>query len=141
MSKPCGTIVAMSEIFGGESVSQVAEVIEDYLQSTVYDLKCVVYDDACHLCKHVKCRCVYEKLKDVEMKIDRFHFDNHKDAWCKKHMNPATSKYLKNVNTEIVEQLNAWVKGFVPALRYMKSCNFNFFILDMIDRHNISKAK
>ena len=28
MAKPCGVIVSMSEIFGGESVCQVAEVIE-----------------------------------------------------------------------------------------------------------------
>ena len=46
MAKPCGTIVAMSEIFGGESVSRVSEVIEDYLQSAD-GTKCVIYDDAC----------------------------------------------------------------------------------------------
>ncbi len=72
------------------------------------------------------------------MKIDRFHFDNHIDPWCRKHMDPATSKYLKNVNTEIMEQVFSWMKGFVPALRYMKSYNYNFFMLDMIDRHNMA---
>ena len=138
MAKPCGTIVAISEIFGGESVSHVAEVIEHYLQSIDSDTKCFVYDDACHLCKHVKCRCVYPKLSEIEMKIDRFHFVNHTDAWCQKHMNPATSKYLSKVNTEVMEQIFSWVKGFVLALRYMKSCNYNFFMLDMIERHNMA---
>ena len=72
------------------------------------------------------------------MKIDRFHFANHTDAWFQKLMNPVTSKYLNNVNTEVMEQIFSWIKGFVPALRYMKGCNYNFFMLDMIDRHNMA---
>ena len=42
MAKPCGIIVALSEIFGGESVSQVAEVIEHFLQSTDTKTKCTM---------------------------------------------------------------------------------------------------
>ena len=53
MAKPCGTIVAIAEIFVGESVSQVAEVIEHFLKTTNTKTKCLIYDDACHL----RCRC------------------------------------------------------------------------------------
>ena len=35
MGKPCGIVVGLEEIFGGESVTQVAELIEGYLQNTM----------------------------------------------------------------------------------------------------------
>ena len=90
MAKPCGVIVSMVEIFGGEFVSQVAEVIEYYLENSLIEPICLVYDDACHLKRHVDCRQVYPKLEGMEMKIDRFHFSNHIDSWCRKNMD----KYL-----------------------------------------------
>ena len=138
MAKPCGTIVAMSEIICGESVSQVAEVIETFLSIREdHGYKLLMYDDACHLKKHVDCRCVYPRLQNLEMKIDRFHFQNHVDSWCIKNMNPDKSDHAKGVNSEVMEQIFAWVKGFAGSLRYMNSHNYNFFMLDMIDRHNM----
>ena len=123
MAKPCGIIVAMTEILGGESVTQVAEVIECYLQDFMSSsIKCLLYDDACHLRKHVDCRSlVYPNLQNLTMKIDRFHFKNHIDSWCKNHMNPAHCQILDRVNTSVMEQIFAWIKGYVPSLRYMNS--------------------
>ena len=72
----CGTIVAMVEILGGESVTQVAEVIESYLQQDFVspDTLCLLYDDACHLKRHVgKRERVYPELSKRDMKVDRFH--------------------------------------------------------------------
>ena len=66
-----------------------------------------------------------------------FYFQNHIDAWCKENMDPSKSEHTKGVNSEIMEQIFAWVKGFVSSLRYMNSQNFKFFMLDMIDRHNM----
>ena len=136
MAKPCGIIVSLDEIFGGESVSQVAEVIESYLENCGYEPQCIVYDDACHLKRHVGCRHVYPMLEKVEMRIDRFHFQNHVDPWCIANMDPSKSLFLKNVNTEIMEQIFAWVKGYASSLRYMNSYNLKFFMLDIVDRHN-----
>ena len=141
MAKPCGVIVAIAEIIGGESVTQVATVIEDYLTKSSSRTKCLLYDDACHLSKHVRCRCVYPLLANLEMKIDKFHFKNHTDSWCIENMNPNDSQFLKDVNTEVMEQIFSWFKGFSSSLKYMKSCRFNFFILDMIDRHNSLKLR
>ena len=137
MAKPCGIIVSLAEIFGGESVSQVAEVIEYYLGNCETKPKCLVYDDACHLKRHVDCRMVYPKLQAMEMKIDRFHFQNHVDSWCRQNMDPSKSSFLEHVNAEVMEQIFAWVKGYVSSLRYMNSFDFRFFLLDMIDRHNM----
>jgi macrodomain Ter protein organizer (MatP/YcbG family) len=33
--------------------------------------------------------------------VDRFHFPNHIDNWCKKHMNPNKVSELTGVNTEV----------------------------------------
>ena len=95
----------------------------------------------CVSSKHVRCRCAYPLLANLEMKIDKFHFKNHTDSWCIENMNPNDSQFLKDVNTEVMEQIFSWFKGFSSSLKYMKSCRFNFFILDMIDRHNSLKLR
>ena len=76
--------LGMAEILGGESVTQVAEVIECYLQQeyVVRKPQVLLYDDACHLQKHVACRHVYPKLQELTMKADKFHFRNHTDYDC-----------------------------------------------------------
>ena len=122
MGRPCGYIVGLSEIFGGESIHQVAELVEIFLESlsNPLDTKSVVYDDGCHLKRGVSNRCnQYPNLNTKETKIDRFHFPNHTNEWCKLHMNPNDSAHLKNVNTEVMEQTFAWLKGFAPSLKYM----------------------
>ena len=140
MGRPCGYIVCIAEIFGGESISQVADLLEVFLENlqNSLDTKCVVYDDGCHLKRSVDNKHVqYPHLSNKEIKIDRFHFGNHIEKWCKDNMNPDNSDHLKNVNTEVMEQTFAWLKGYAPALRYMKRVNYLFLLLDMIDRHNM----
>lgn len=73
----------------------------------------------------------------MDMRVDRFHFPNHVCKWCKKNVNPADSKILNGVNTEVMAQLFAWIKGYAPLLRYMKKATFKFSILDLLDRHNV----
>ena len=64
--------------------------------------------------------------------------DNDKwcKAWCKANMNSGESVHLKNVNTEVMEQIFL-VKGFFPSLKYMNRLTYLFGLADMIDRHNI----
>ena len=50
------------------------------------------------------------QMRRIEINIGRFHFKNHIDKWCKANMNPADSVYLKDVNTEIMEQTFAWLR-------------------------------
>ena len=141
MGRPCGYIVNIAEIYGGESVHQVADLVESFLSSlpNPSDTKVALYDDGCHLKLSVdKRKPNYPYLSNVDIKIDRFHYKNHKNKWCRENMNPDSSKNLKNVNTEAMEQAFAWLKGYAPSLRYMKRVNFVFVILDMIDRRNMN---
>ena len=146
MGRPCGYIISLAEIYGGESIHQVADLIENFLESEDKEnstrTKSALYDDGCHLQRCVnKKSSIYPKLSNIEIKIDRFHFKNHIDKWCKANMNPADSVYLKDVNTEIMEQTFAWLKGFAPSLRYMKRVNYLFVLIDMIDRHNMELGR
>ena len=138
MGKPCGVITHIEEIFGAESITNVAEMIENALEGLGVDTTNVLYDDACHLFRHVAKRpLVYPELSMRTMKVDKFHFKNHVDPWCKNNMDPYKCDELKGVNTEIMEQTFSWLKRYAPSLKYMKSSTFNFLILDLIDRHNI----
>ena len=120
MGKPCG-----EEYFGGESITQVAKLLEISLHNQNIDTKCIVYDDACHL-KRQNLNSL-PNLQKLETKVDRFHFTNHIGEWCRKNMDPSTSNHLKNVNTEVMEQIFSWLKGYAPSLRYMKRFNYKFF--------------
>lgn len=54
----------------------------------------VVYDDACHLKKYAanpirsQLTETAKKLGTMSMSVDKFHFKNHVDKWCKVHCNP-----------------------------------------------------
>ena len=141
MAKPCGIVVDVNEIFGGESTIHVAEMIESLLEISTSkdDIEVVLYDDACHLKRHVDCRCdrFYPHLKKCDMRVDRFHFPNHVDPWCKANMDPSKCPLLKGVNSEVMEQLFSWLKGYAPSFRYMNRAPFNFLMLDLLDRHNM----
>ena len=138
MGKPCGVITHIEEIFGAESITNVAEMIERALGDLGSETVNVLYDDACHLFRHaIKRPSVYPELSTRNMKVDKFHFKNHVDPWCKQNMDPYKCDALKEVNTEVMEQTFSWLKGYAPSLKYMRSSTFNFLILDLIDRHNI----
>ena len=51
-------------------------------------------------------------------------------------MDPAKCSLLEGVNTSVMEQLFAWVKGYTSSLRYMSGIHFKFQLLDVFDRHN-----
>ena len=67
----------------------------------VFITEFVCYDDACHLKKYAQnrmCRNITgtnQKMADTEMMIDRFHFKNHVDPWCKQPCNPYKSDDIK----------------------------------------------
>jgi len=63
----------------------------------------------------------------VNRVVDKSHFRNHVDAWCKQHCNPHTVPNLGN--TSSCEQRFRWVAGFKHIGRYMNERRFNMLIL------------
>ena len=61
----------------------------------------ITYDDACHLkkygCNPVRSQLTLTAVRmcSMTMVIDKFHFKNHVDKWCKAHCNPYDNEELK----------------------------------------------
>ena len=64
----------------------------------------ICYDDACHLkkyCMNPKRKSitkVTERLANMNMVIDKMHFRNHVDKWCKANCNPYDRRDLDGVS-------------------------------------------
>lgn len=65
----------------------------------------ICYDDACHLkkyCANPKRKClttVTERLGNMDMVIDKMHFRNHVDPWCRLNCNPYDRADLDGVSS------------------------------------------
>lgn len=64
----------------------------------------IIYDDACHLkkfCmnpKRSEVSIVSKKLSQMDMVVDKLHFRNHVDKWCKANCNPYDRNELEGVS-------------------------------------------
>jgi hypothetical protein len=107
---PCGTILSVSELYGSESLSQVFLPIHELMShKTMQDnIKCFLHDNACHfknfLTKRRLLTGVTQIMDRVDIAIDRHHFPNHIDAFCKANYNPWKKDILIDVNTSVMEQ-------------------------------------
>ena len=77
-------------------------------------------------------------MKDVPMSVDKFHFINHVDSWCRENCDPTKIKELDNVNTESCEQTFKWVNKFT-SVKAMNGPQFWMFFTYIFDLHNLSK--
>jgi len=81
--------------------------------------------------------------------VDTYHYNNHRaqDEICRKWCNPAPNLVGEKIdedgnliqwrefNTQVCEQLNAWLAGYESILKQMTSKNFNWFIHTMLVYH------
>lgn len=110
------------------------------------------YDDGCHLYGflHLARRVAlwgsnhyWVAMMNMAIFIDRFHYGNHVDPWCKKNMNPERAETLKHlrgvdsegkpwkVNTEVCEETFSWLRGYKFSTRQMSEARFKWFLLRM----------
>ena len=89
---PCDNMIFVKEIFGSESISQVSKTLDDIISPSI---NCIAYDDACHLSKYLQKRPeqFLHSFKNIEIKVDKFHFKNHTDSWCKTNYIPINVLY------------------------------------------------
>lgn len=142
---PCGITPLFSQLYGSEGVCQVHGILSDFFSANNHEVKKLVYDDACHLCKYARNleRMAYSDgcrfMGQLDMKIDRLHYPNHVDPWCKKHMNPKKDKDLEGVNTVVVEQSFKHYNKYKNC-KTMNSVRFHFLFLYMIDLNNLDRV-
>ena len=161
---PCGHILFWTEIYKCESISQVYAFLV-HLWKNWGQVSTVIYDDSCHLKKYAmnKKRIIPDIPETValskatygnityfrelnylifnEIVVDRMHFKNHIDVWCKKNCDPDKTPELEGVNTEVCEQTFSWLNGYAKILRHANRQRFNFILDQVIDFHNNVKLK
>jgi hypothetical protein len=107
---PCGFILSVSELYCSESLSQVFLPIHELMSYPTMqnNVKCFVHDNGCHfkkfLTKRRELSSVTAIMDEVDIAIDRLHFRNHIDQYCKDNYNPDKKEILNGVNTSIMEQ-------------------------------------
>ena len=143
----CGIVTGYREIFGSESCSQILLFyldIGEYMR--IPYPKFLIYDDACHLKKVIDKNVIWEKseraafLKDIRLAIDRLHFGNHKDKWCRENLNPNNIKELDETNTVVCEETNFWLSGYKHILKHMNHQRFHFFLFLILNMYNGTKT-
>jgi len=142
----CGIILNICELHGSESLSQVYAALIALWLAIDYVPPYFFYDDACHLSKFSMNRDRRHPGKASKFQtwfaqttffVDRLHFKNHKDPWCKQHMDPALHySELDGVNSQACEQLFAWMSKFKAVVRHMNEIRFKVFLLHMCHLHN-----
>jgi hypothetical protein len=104
----------------------------------------LIYDSNCNTLKEVEAR-HDDWFTGVGMRVDAFHLHTkHKasDEFCctqcdPKHypelLNPDGSWYF---NSSIAEQTNVWLGGYHAIVQEMLPVKYNFFLDEMVIRHN-----
>jgi len=142
----CGVIVSISVLLGTESLSQVYMHLSDLYREHQHLPHQLCYDDGCHLrrfielrqdpVKHGKFAAWFWENVGQKIKVDRFHFKNHKKShtYCQKHCNPNTLQ--DGLNTEVCEQSFRWVARLKYSLNSMTPVRFIFFLHIAADIRN-----
>ena len=137
---PCGIVGLWDELYGSESISQVYNVVLEYLASIPHSITTILYDDACHLVRYAnneskrndECR----KMGEIEMYVDKFHFRNHIDPWCVENCDPTKIKELDDINTPICEQLFKKINRHTNC-KSMNEARYFMFWMYNLDMHNL----
>ncbi|CAB3984460.1 Hypothetical predicted protein [Paramuricea clavata] len=102
---PCGIVISIAEMFNCESKSQVYGYLHEIMQEdNMSTVRTICYDDACHLLryaqnpKRLNLTDTSKRIGGTTIVVDKFHFRNHVDEWCKKHCNPYKCTDLDEVN-------------------------------------------
>ena len=144
----CGLFLKIDEIYGSESLTQVHHFLfQAYHVDGIVKPKVLCYDDACHLKKFLLnrpnsplCRAL---LRGMEIVCDRFHFPNHRSAWCKANVDPAkcTVPGFNKANTQAGEEAFSWLAGSKTVFRHMNEARFPFLMLRLAHLRNVQLCK
>ena len=138
----CGIVVGITELFGCESLRQVYVFLTWLWSILLLFPKLLAYDDACHLKRFVNNRqstVAAKFLASIIMVVDKMHFKNHVDKWCKQNVNPNKVKEFDNLNTEACEQTFKFVSKFKHATKHMTYAHYNLFHLTICNIFNEDK--
>ena len=154
---PCGTVIAWTKFDKAESPTNILNFLETVYPNEESRPQYICIDKACLVLRTAIANGSWEEIwtKTSRFIVDTYHYTNHRatDILCRSYCNPAPTDgsapnlvvlaqdkrgrpVLKRAfNTQVCEQLNAWLGGFEPILKKMKPGNFDWFIHVMLFFH------
>ena len=138
----CGIVVAVTELFGSESLTQVYLFLIWMWKTLLLFPHLLAYDDACQLKRFCNKRLgtvAARFIANLIMVVDKLHFKNHIDKWCRQNVNPHKVKEFNDLNTEACEQTFVFISKFKHATKHMSFGRYNLFHLTMCDIYNNDK--
>lgn len=144
----CGIIQSWKEMYGSESLAQVAlfltEINEQFIQLKISFCNTVIYDNGCNLAKYCHKRANdsirTEFFKMTTFIVDRLHIQGHVGQWCLNNCHPKLFPELDGYNTQVCEQCNSWLSKFKYILKQMSSYRFNFYLYIIFNEYNLIKV-
>ncbi|CAF1467082.1 unnamed protein product [Adineta ricciae] len=142
----CGFVCSVYELFGCESVTQVCNFLLYMYQNIENFPDILIYDDACHLKlfiensnNFVKITRAKQKLDKLKIFCDKLHYRNHVDPWCRINTNPYKDPVANTTNTEVCEQIFAWLAQYKNIVRGFNESTFLIYICLLCDLYNSNK--
>jgi hypothetical protein len=153
---PCGVVIAWTKFPKSESPTNILNWLDELFPNKEDRPSYICIDKACQV---FKTAVGSERWKDwtdtTRFIVDTYHYNNHRatDEICRKWCNPAPKDgsapnlvgetidedgnliQWREFNTQVCEQLNAWLAGYESILKRMTSQNFNWFIHTMLVYH------
>jgi len=153
---PCGVVIAWTKFPKSESPTNILNWLDELFPNKEDRPSYICIDKACQV---FKTAVGSERWKDwtdtTRFIVDTYYYNNHraKDEICRKWCNPAPKDgsapnlvgetidedgnliQWREFNTQVCEQLNAWLAGYESILKRMTSQNFNWFIHTMLVYH------
>ena len=155
---PCGVVIAWSKFQKAESPTNVLNFLQSVYPEKENRPAYICIDKACMVLRTCVNNPRWEEWLDTSRFIvDAYHYTNHHgtDQLCRTWCNPAPTNgsapnlviaerntqgqlyYKRAFNTQVCEQLNAWLGGFESILKRMTSGNFNWFLHSMLFYHTM----
>jgi hypothetical protein len=154
---PCGVIHAWTKFAKAESPTNILGFLDDNFPTEESCPSFACIDKGCQVLRTAMSNGSWHNKweKTTRFIVDSYHYTNHKasDELCRTYCNPAPTDgtqpnlvgqkinddgaiiYFREFNTQICEQLNAWLGGFESILKRMTSKNFNWFLHVMLFYH------
>ncbi|KAF9041183.1 hypothetical protein BJ165DRAFT_1350265 [Panaeolus papilionaceus] len=142
---PCGVIVVREMFYHAEALKSVIEMIKRTYRIPGTAPDHIFFDNNCGVAKIVKgCDPFFD---NIGLTVDVFHFKlkhSTRDVYCQRFCNPSGYPELLGegdrgwfFNTSAAEQANTWIGGYQAMCREMSVEKYNFFLDEMLRRHNI----
>jgi len=141
-----GYICSIYELFGCESITQVYNFVLYIYQNIENFPDILVYDEACHLKlfvensnNFIRVTRARQRLERLKLFCNKLHYRHHVDPWCRKNTNPYKDPVVNNTNTEVCEQISAWLAQYTNIVRSFNESTFLIYICLLGDLFNSNK--